>query len=144
MIYCTLLSLITQKPLDPLHTDTQSFVHVGYIKTCLIHFPQMLHNPNEQPDQQLRRIHLAPGHIYSPYSIRLTSLYYITRYPIVSHCTPTYFHSGDDTYTCQSESMCIHHADIPATNRTLTISLSSTWSLVMPIVNSHSVSVIIH
>ena len=49
-----------------------------------------------------------------------------TQWYHTSHCTPTYFHSRDDPYARQSESMCIHHADIPATNRTLTISLLST------------------
>ena len=63
---------------------------------------------------------------------------------MVSHRTPTYFHSRDDTYARQSESTHIHHVDIPATSRTPTISLLSTRSLVMPVVSLHSVSLLIH
>ena len=104
----------------------------------------MLHNLNKRPDRRLRCIYPAPGRIQSPYSTGSTLHYYITGYPMVSHRTPTYFHSRDDTYAHQLESMRIHHADIPATNRTPTISLSSTGSIVMPIVSSHSVSILIH
>ena len=75
---------------------------------------------------------------------QMTPLYYITGYPMVSHHTPTYFHSGDITYIRRSESMRIYHANVPATNRTPTISLLSTHSLAMPVVSSHSTSVIIH
>ena len=102
------------------------------------------HKQNERPDRRSGRIYPALGRIYAPHSIGPTPLYYITGYPMVSHRTPTYFHSGDDTYTCRLESTRIHHANAPATNRTPTISLLSTRSLAMPVVSSHSTSMIIH
>ena len=133
-----------KKPSDPLHTDIRPLVHIGYNNTRSIHFPRTLHKQNEWPDRQSRRIYPAPGRIYAPYSIGSTPLYYITGYPMVSHRTPTYFHSGDNMYIHWSESTRIYHVNVPAANRIPTIYLLSTHSLVMPVVSSHSTSVIIH
>ena len=75
------------------------------------------HKMNDSVDN--RDAYIPPwGCIHPLYSTRLTLHYHITRYPMVSHHAPTYFHSSDDTYTHWSEPTHIHHANVTATNGT--------------------------
>ena len=131
-------------PPDPTYTDIQILVYIGYNKIHAIHSPWTLHNPNERLNRRSRHIYPAREHKHSLYPTGPTLHYHITRYPMVSHRTPTYFHSSDDTHNHRSELTRIHHADLVATNRTPTIYLLSTRSLVMHIVSSHNLSSLIH
>ena len=109
-------------------------------KTHSLSTPQL-----KQMTQSMIEMHISSSGTHTSTLLDWTDItYHITGYPMVSHHAPTYFHSGNDTYTHQLEPTCIHHANVTATNRTLTIYLLSSRSFVIPVVSSHAFHSPIH